>query len=746
MYLHHMRTGAFLISCLLCLAIVDKAVGQLYERFDDINVTMNGNLLANPWAGGLNSCQVSTIDVNLDGKKDIFIFDRIGSRISIFINQDDTPGAIDYKYTRAYNYLFPSNLRNWVLLRDMNCDGKEDICSNSGSGFRIHWNQSTSVLAFSAPTPSITSFYDWGSTSNTSGVYSISPDIPALEDYDNDGDMDMWSWNEFSTGMFFYKNMAVENGDCSFPAYECRNRCYGMFGESSESSELFLGENFECDFNVADPRSAEASSNTFRHTGGTTLTIDLDQNGLKDLILGDVTGNSLFAVMLMESSNGQDSAFAAQFDFPAQFGNTLPAEMTTFLGAFYVDVNNDAVKDLLISPNSFTDAEDKRSLMLYINEGENDLPQFVKIQDDFLQDGMIDLGNSAYPVVFDVDQDGIKDLLIANRKYFELGNNFTSIIQYYRNTGTTDVPVFELVDDNWLNIPAMNWLSVYPAFGDLNGDGAPDLVVGDQEGVLHFMENASPQGQPVVYNIPAITITDSNNEVIDIGQNSTPQLFDVDNDGLNDLLIGELNGCVNYFRNTGTSDTYSFVLVEDSIGNVAASSLLGIQGRSVPHMIRSSAGLMELFIGTETGQINHYNNIEGNLDGEFNLLTSSFENIIEGEKSSVFFSDLTGDGLLDFFVGNIGGGIGFYRHFPVGLPKRINNAGLNIYPNPATTELRVNSGNMTFANESLRIYDMNGRCVLHQTISGFEAVIDIRHLPQGVYIVQASGAVGRFVK
>ena len=32
------------------------------------------NALLNPWSGGLNFCQFSEIDLNLDGEKDIFIF------------------------------------------------------------------------------------------------------------------------------------------------------------------------------------------------------------------------------------------------------------------------------------------------------------------------------------------------------------------------------------------------------------------------------------------------------------------------------------------------------------------------------------------------------------------------------------------------------------------------------------------------------------------------------------------------
>ena len=47
--------------------------------------------------GGLNSCQLSEIDLNLDGTKDLFIFERTGNRILPFIN-NNISNTISYHY------------------------------------------------------------------------------------------------------------------------------------------------------------------------------------------------------------------------------------------------------------------------------------------------------------------------------------------------------------------------------------------------------------------------------------------------------------------------------------------------------------------------------------------------------------------------------------------------------------------------------------------------------------------------
>ena len=116
--------------------------GQItYERNDSIPVKVSGNWLKNAWAGGLNACQFSSIDLDLDGIKDLFVFDRATNKINTFLNSG-TPNSIDYKHAPIYQSKFPV-LHDWALLVDYNCDGKEDIFTYHIGTIAVYKNTST---------------------------------------------------------------------------------------------------------------------------------------------------------------------------------------------------------------------------------------------------------------------------------------------------------------------------------------------------------------------------------------------------------------------------------------------------------------------------------------------------------------------------------------------------------------------------------------------------------------------------
>ena len=293
-------------------------------------IIQNGELLPNAFVGGLTAPQISKIDVDLDGDEDLFIYDRDGTRTLVFINEDSSEGAIDYRYAPEYAGLFPE-LRDWVLLRDFDCDGDKDIFTSFQSSVKVYRNISTeeSGLAFELANSQIQCEFDFGNGPETFPLLVLSIDLPSITDYDGDGDLDIVTFTESATTIYFFEGQGADNGDCGDLSFKCTNRCYGMAAEAAEDNSWIIGEDFQCPFNVIDPRSAR----DYRHTGGTLTSIDLDDNGTLDLIVGDVTFNNMSALYMEDAVDGQDSTFVVDENFP-EFEGNVPVDFKRFPASF----------------------------------------------------------------------------------------------------------------------------------------------------------------------------------------------------------------------------------------------------------------------------------------------------------------------------------------------------------------------------------------------------------------------------
>lgn len=716
----------------VALSISFSCSAQDFLRRYDIPVTINDQQLPNAWAGGLNSAQFSKADLDFDGDEDLVVFDRIGNRLLTYLYQPTEP---HYVFTRSLNQRFPTGLQNWVLMHDYNCDGKKDIFTNYQSGVLIFKNvgDATNGLSFEPVNNGnlIPAFYNFGASSFNAPIYTIGIDIPAINDYDGDGDMDIFSYNELGTTVYWFKCLSIENGNCDIPSYQCVNRCYGQYGEASESFIISYGDNFSCDFNVANPREAGERL----HIGSSLLQLELDNNGVPDMVVGDVSNKNLLSLQMADAADGQDSVIIDTHNFPWNFGNSDSIYIDMFPAAFYEDVDNDGLRDLIASPNATAQAQDKNSVWWFRNTGTNTAPSFQLMQTDFLQETQIDLGWGAYPAAADVNGDGLMDLVVGNRVRFESGVVYTSRLAVFLNTGSAAAPQFELMNDNWLDIPAAQLKAIYPCFGDIDADGDVDALLGDEDGYFYLYTNTAGSGNMMNLQAPENKLRDNGGVFMDVGQNAAPQLVDIDDDGDLDLIAGEKNGSINFFRNIGSAQVPSFSFVEDTLGGVVAANYLGINGYSTPHFYKSTSGDWQLMLGSEKGIIAYYDQISNNLSGDFQLINAAVNNINEGDRSAFCRHDFNNDGLADLIVGQCGGGLGYYSGLPVGV-KENDIAQVRVFPNPANDMLVVEWP----SKEVYSLFDMTGREVMRGTLNEGKTTISTAALNSGMYILRV-GAV-----
>ena len=133
----------------------------------------------------------------------------------------------------------------------------------------------------------------------------------------------------------------------------------------------------------------------------------------------------------------------------------------------------------------------------------------------------------------------------------------------YKNVGDASNPEFEWVTNDFSDLGTLNFENnIIPTFGDLDGDGDQDMIVGDSNGNIHLLNNIYFNSTSNFY-IDAIEYFD-----IDVGSFASPFLIDLDRDGDLDLIIGSRQGQIFHFNNEGSPTEANFVLVNEQFGNI----------------------------------------------------------------------------------------------------------------------------------------------------------------------------------
>ena len=726
--------------------------GQFSFNFSDsIEVTKNGVPLSLTWSGGLNYSQFSEIDSDYDGYMDLLVFDRSNDQIRLFENRL-VNGNRMYVFNPNGHTLFPTDLRYRLAAIDYNQDGKNDLFAYGIGGVKVYKNTGNSTTGLQWTVSKNLLYSDnWGTMLN---LYVSSADIPAIVDVDLDGDIDILTYHISGEYLQYHKNLSQETyGHSDSLMFELKNECWGGFREDVNSNSVFLNDQTApCQGgNVPNPQ-LKPNETEKAHAGSTVLALDMDGNGVKDLLLGDVAYPSInFLTNGGTTVNSNSLMISANPNFPA---NSTPVSMQLFPAAFWVDVDFDSKKDLLVAPNAKNVSENETSVLKYKNTLSNTNPNFVFETKAFLQEDMIEHGTGSIPVLTDLDNDGLVDLFVAN--YFSYKPTLTkeSRIAYYKNTGTTNNPVFTFIDNDFLNLSQSGLgLRMVPSFGDLNNDGKKDIILGLENGTLCYLQNTTSGSIPT-FSTPITNYQDHVGQTINVGQFATPQLFDLNQDGKLDLIIGKKTGEILYYQNKGTLTSPSFELINSNLGNVDVSTSISPDGFAVPHFFRN-LDTTYLMVGSMEGAIYFYDSIDENLASGtgFRTISSNFLNQDKniGGYSACAVGDLDNDSNLDLFIGQDLGGLFYLEH------DSLSNLGLmnpfftlpeiHVYPNPAYDIITITS-DIDLNNFEILVYSSTGKLV-DKKIGKMKTIdFSITDYTNGMYFIQIPefGYSTKFIK
>ena len=725
-----------------------------YRLFDSVVVKQRSDSLSFPWAGGFLQPIFSEINLNQDSLSDLIVFDKGSFQHRTFIRSK--PGA-NYQLVRTYSSQIATS-RFFSLFVDYNQDGLEDQFFNENGIIGVNKNTSSNgnELTFER-----LRFNDVNNKNRKSIKGSFSYDnnmlpftvgaseVPAIADFDGDGDIDFVNLAVGLGSAYLYENTGSNNhSSLDSLEFTLTNFCWGGFIDNPTAFFINMGS---C--------AGKFLSSGSRHGGANLSTTDLDCNGLPDLMIGFVGEQKVIGLFNNGASNvarmtEQDTSFPKS-------SKTIRSNLFPHLST--IKINNDSIDDFLVSPLDDVSGANHKQVQYYESIPDTSCKMNYVPARSFISEELIDIGEQSRFVLIDINGDSLLDILGSSLKLND-GDTVWNSIFYWKNCGTRIQPSFELISESFLPLPFTNNYDINIQPIDFDADGSIDLVLSNEDGRLKWLKNIALPGDSCQF-----IETPSTLDSLKLDPFPKITFFDFNRDSLPDLLAGSKETHLNYYENTGlrgnpefkkaiTKKNFSGISLADEFGNgylqptVIVSDSTGVNTNTLDQKTY-------LYIGTASGWLYQFVNDSAATFDDYQLRDSLF---LYNRYVTPFSGDLNGDNKPDMIFGMNTGGASILMKdagFIIPKPKEKdkdpeiidtttvmeNNSHQKtlwkVYPNPANDKVTIEIiDHQEASNTQLLLQNINGQTVLKaQNINPINQ-LDISDLTSGVYFIQLRNA------
>ncbi len=271
-------------------------------------------------------------------------------------------------------------------------------------------------------------------------------------------------------------------------------------------------------------------------------------------------------------------------------------------------------------------------------------------------------------------------------------------------------------------------MGAYPQIADWNEDGKKDLLVGDTNGKISLFINTGTNSNPVLADSGYIKVDSVN---IDVGLRAAPIVYDWNNDGKKDLIVGSESGNIKLFLNTGENNAPVF---SGSSNLMLGNEPLWLWRCSPELSDFDKDGKVDLIVGEGYGKVHFFKNTGtiGNPKFEKDVLLYAEERHITVRSCSrVDITDWNEDGHDDLIIGGPNGYVHLFLNS--GNVTDINDEPTVIpgdfilyqnYPNPFNPVTTIKFNIARPVEVKLEIYNAVGQ-LIRKT--------DYGYLPSGTY-------------
>ncbi len=630
-----------------CLLFASSLFTQTFQRqINPFPIIIDGAELEIPFLGGFNKPNPQFVDWNEDGLTDLFVRDQDG-RLQYFLNSGSADEPNFEFQTKAFQNL---DVGQWFTFFDYDHDDDIDLMASP---------QSPDVTLFENVSDSLILAVSQLLDDSSVAVHGGQIVIPTIADIDADGWEDLFVGG-VSGAVTYYRNLGLTDG---LPVYHL---------ETNSFEDILI---------VWVPGRDD------RHGANALEFYDIDDDEDLDLFWGDYYQPGLFFLENFGTSSDPDIPDSLMID---SYPQNEPVSSAGFNVPRLIDLNSDGAAELFVGVQSGIYGTDFVDNFWYYDmtvEGD-----FGLVTKNYFE--QIDLISGTIPTLADMDSDGDLDLFIGNE--FDASNSgWKGDVYFFENIGSAVSPQFEMVDSSYFDEGMGN--NMAPAFGDLDGDGDFDALVGDYNGeISFFLNDGSPTEPNFSYQGKFLEI--------DLAGRATPALGDVEGDGDLDLYVGDKNGSVHVWSNEGDPANYNFMKISDDL---FPGEDLGLE-IALELADFDNDGDLDLLIGNQSGEL-YLANPSGSELHQLEQLPHSGLNL------APTIGDMDSDGKMDLIVGSNEGGL---QYFSVEEQSVVNNEDFPImtrlvscYPNPFNNTAIFQLSSDVPADSRLIIYDILGRQV-----------------------------------
>jgi len=203
-------------------------------------------------------------------------------------------------------------------------------------------------------------------------------------------------------------------------------------------------------------------------------------------------------------------------------------------------------------------------------------------------------------------------------------------------------------------------MGCFPRVVYWDGDDRKDLLVGLADGTIEIFLNTGTESDPVFGGAKGVLAWWDMYE-LDVGFRATPTFLDWNNDSRTDLIVGALDGKIHMFLNCGCGGaippSFFTTWLSGALLQENGQDLVVPSERSSPVVLDLDGdGDKDLLTGNTDGQLVFYRNV--GTDGEPNFSGYSLVesdgvpiDLPDSPRSQPFVCDWTGDGHLDVLIG-----------------------------------------------------------------------------------------------